>query len=563
MDAIAQSEAVQLFVARAKLHQIDFALTPSRSPVVAQICIRLDGIALALELAAARVRSLTVEKIHSRLHDRFALLTGGARTALPRQQTLRAALDWSFDLLSEEERTVFRHLAIFHGSFTLDAAMIVAATDTVGPFAATDLISQLVVHSLLVVDTMSSGARYRLLETPCAYAREKLDAAGETASLARRHAQYFRDYFECAPGDWLRISDVAWRAAYAHECDNVRAALDWAFGAEGDTALGIGLAGASGSLWLELSQHGEGRRHIDIAIARIGPDTPAIDQARLRLLLGMLQTFSAPTEAAEALEHAIDLYRDLGDPVGLGSSLVAKGLILTLMARFDEAASMFVEALPLLERGGVPKALARYFAFSGHLKKVTGDPAGARLHYEKALPLFHSAGAECDALRTLGHIADITWLQGDLDAAAAGFREAAALLRRAFSTTTSAANTLGCVLGNLSGVLAERGEIDAALEAAREAIPLLTDGRYTWIFMDHFALRAGLAGKLTSATRLCGVADAAHVAKKKVREPNELRARASLHALLRDKLAPAEIERLLAEGEKMSEEEAGRLALEA
>jgi hypothetical protein len=218
--------------------------------------------------------------------------------------------------------------------------------------------------------SLNRSNRYYLLETPRAYAREKLDEAGERAALERRHAQYFRDYFERAPDDWLRISDAAWRATYAHECDNVRAALDWAFGAEGDAALGTGLAGASGSLWLELSLHGEGRRHIDTAIARIGADTPAIDQARLRLLLGMLQTFSVPTEAAAALEHAIDLYHHLGDPVGLGSSLVAKGLILTLMARFGEAASMFAEALPLLERGGATKALARHFAFSGHLKKA-------------------------------------------------------------------------------------------------------------------------------------------------------------------------------------------------
>ena len=560
-EVIAQSEAVQLFVGRAQLHRSG-TLLASRLVAVAKLCIRLDGIPLALELAAARTRSLTVEDILARLDDRFALLTGGARMALPRQQTLRATLDWSYDLLTEEERTVFRHLAVFHGSFTLDAAMVVAATDSVGQFAVADLVSQLVARSLLVVDTTSSGARYHLLETPRAYAREKLDQAGATAALERRHAQYFRDYFERAPEDWLRLSDAAWRAAYAHEYDNVRAALDWAFSARGDQSIGIGLTGAAGPLWLELSLLTEGQRRIKSAITLVGAQTPELEQAQLWLWLGMLLVAPAPAEALAAIEHATGFYKHVGDSAELGFPLVQKGLMLTYLGRFAEAESIFAEALPLLQLAGAAKALARYYEFNGHLKMSTGDPATSRINYEKALLLFRNCGAEREALRTLGEIADLTWSQGDLDAAAKGFREAAALLRKSYSTSKNVGVTLGHTLGNLVGVLAECGEIDAALEAAREAIPLLIDGHYTWIFMDHFALCSDLAGMAVNATLLTGFADASHATKKRFRQPNEARARERLHALLCDKLPSDELERLLAEGEKLSEEEACRLALE-
>jgi predicted ATPase len=201
---------------------------------------------LALELAAARVRSLSIQQINARLDDCFKLLTGGARTALPRQQTLRATLDWSHDLLAEQERAVLRRLAIFPGSFTLAAASSIASDEAIDEFAVIDLVSQLVARSLVIADTEDAGARYRLLETTRAYALEKLAEAGEGGAIERRHAQYFRGLFDRAPDDWMRTSDAKWSAIYGSERDNIRAALDWAFRDGGDPAIGIALAGASG-----------------------------------------------------------------------------------------------------------------------------------------------------------------------------------------------------------------------------------------------------------------------------------------------------------------------------
>ena len=557
-EVIAQSEAVQLFVGRAQLHRSG-TLLASRLVAVAKLCIRLDGIPLALELAAARTRSLTVEDILARLDDRFALLTGGARTALPRQQTLRATLDWSYDLLTEEERTVFKHLSIFHGSFTLDAAMAVASTDTIGPFAVTDLISQLVARSLVVVDTTSSGARYHLLETPRAYAREKLDAASVTATLERRHAQYFSDFFAHATEDWFSVPDKDWDNNYSTELKNVRAALRWAFGLNGDPAIGIELTGVSGSLWIALCLLVEGRQWLRIAIAEIGEHTSEIDQARLWHFQGWLWTRAKPAEALTAIEKAVRLYRRLGDGLTLGHLLLKMADNLALMGQLAQAESALAEALPLLEKAGLPKALATYWTTVGFLKLMSGKPANAQADYRKALILCRRSGAERNTMQLSCRLADAAWACGDLDAASCGFRENIEQLRK---SAIPANDLLGLNLAYLAGVLTEQGKIDAALTAAREALSLLQDTGYAWRTTDHFALRAALASKLANAARLTGFTGAAYAAKNSPREPNEARALARLHTLLREKLAPDELTRLLAEGAKLSEEEACRLALE-
>ena len=220
-QSVTGSEAAQLFVERARQQQPQFELTPACAPLVAELCIHLDGIPLALELAAARVRSLSIAQINARLDDRFRLLTGGTRTALPRHQTLRGALDWSYGLLSEQERVVLRRLAIFVGGFTLEAAASVASDEAIDEFTVSDLLGQLVARSLVTADTNDVGARYRLLETTRAYAMEKLAEAGETDAIKRRHAEHFRDRFEHAYYDWLRMSDAHWHAIYLPERDNV------------------------------------------------------------------------------------------------------------------------------------------------------------------------------------------------------------------------------------------------------------------------------------------------------------------------------------------------------
>jgi tetratricopeptide (TPR) repeat protein len=245
--------------------------------------------------------------------------------------------------------------------------------------------------------------------------------------------------------------------------------------------------------------------------------------------------------------------------LALAHSRVRLARVLTNMGRFETAETELTDTLPALESSGLPRLLGVYFSIVAHLKLMTGDFASARTHLEKGSTLFHEAKNKFDELQTQGAIADVAWALGDLVAAEAALRENIAIRRK---SATSRKGSLGFALANLAGVLTECGEIAEALEAAREALPLLSGVGNAWIFMDHFALRAALAGNVVMAARVAGYADAAYAAKECSRQPNETRAHTRLRALLRERLDPVEFERLLAKGAKMTEDEACRMALE-
>jgi non-specific serine/threonine protein kinase len=555
---IMRSDAVQLFVERVQQQLPDFELTVARAPAVAELCIHLDGIPLALELAAARARSLSVEQINARLGDRFRLLASGSRTTLPRQQTLRATLDWSYDLLAEQERVVLRRLSAFPGDFTLDAAPAVASDANIDSFAVIDLLSQLVARSLVVADTGVKRTRFRMLETTRAYALEKLAEAGEVDDIKRRHAQFYRELFEPALDDRLRKPVAAWRETYLPELDNVSAALDWSIDGAGDAPTGVALAGASGELWGMLGLFGEGVRRLQRAIDRIEPDTPESHQARLWLWLGRLVD-ETPNRALAAFERAVELYRRLDDALGLGHALARLGRVLAFMGRLAQAETVLAEAYSRLNGVAPPRLLSLYMGHVAFMKTFAGDLAGARAYYERALELDRKAGDEFGALAIIGNLANVIWALGDLDAAEASTREQVALLRNSPVRTR---RLLGYALSNLAGVLAERGKLDQALVAAREGLPLVKEDGSAWIFADHVALRAALAGKVASAARLAGYSQHTWTANEATRQPIEARAHERLCAILREKLDPGELERLLAEGAKLGDDEACRLALE-
>jgi len=356
----------------------------------------------------------------------------------------------------------------------------------------------------------------------------------------------------------LSMPDASWRAAYMPERDNVRAAFDWALGPGGDRAVGIALAGASGPIWTELSLYGEGHRRLEAASAHVGADTAATDEARLALWLGLNWALAAPDRAVPALTRAIDLYRRLGDARNLAFALLRLAHEEALAGRFGHAAALLSEAQPLLENAGLPKVLGDYYDYCCVLKALTGKPADARSDLEKALALYRSAGAERYALFTLAQLGDVAWSSGDLDAARSGMLETIALLRKAPLTTVM----LGLCLSNLAGAHTERGELDEALAAAREGLPMLVEGGFAWSHVDHLALRAALAGKLAEAARLAGFADSAFEGRKIARQPNEARSRERLQRLLQQGLARDGLSRLTGEGAALTGESAVRLALE-
>ena len=279
-DDLLRHGAVQLFSARAAAVEALSVAESRHAATVAAICRRLDGIPLAIELAAARVAALGVEGISARLDDRFRLLTTGKRTALARHQTLRATLDWSYELLPESDRVVLRRLGVFAGSFSVAAAVAVVTGANISDALAADGVAGLVSRSLIVAQVAGAAPRYRLLETTRAYARERLDEAAELQVALARHASYFRTALETAEGEWATRPTAEWLAAYAYMLDDVRAALDWAFAPGGDTAIGTALTAAALPLWLELSLLDE-----SLARAQRASEAGAVIEGRLALKL--------------------------------------------------------------------------------------------------------------------------------------------------------------------------------------------------------------------------------------------------------------------------------------
>jgi predicted ATPase/DNA-binding winged helix-turn-helix (wHTH) protein len=274
--------AVQLLITRTKALNADFSPRGGEALQLAgAIARQLDGIPLAIEFAAARVATLGLQQVCARLHDRFNLLTRGLRTALPRHQTLLATLDWSYELLSEMEARVLRHLAVLNGDFSLDAAA--AVTGNLDAVSVADSLAGLVVKSLVAADFQAGDDHYRLLDTTRAYALEKLRGAGEHREAARRHAEYFRETLIPAEVDSNSLPQADWQRRYARHLGNVRAGLEWAFSADGDSQIGAALTAAAVPLWVHLSLFGECRDRAELALAQL--DDGAIDATRLRMQL--------------------------------------------------------------------------------------------------------------------------------------------------------------------------------------------------------------------------------------------------------------------------------------
>jgi predicted ATPase len=422
-----QYSAVQLFSERAVAAADSFNIDDSHVPAVLEICRKLDGVPLALELAAARTDAFGVREIAAHLDERFSLLTSGRRTALPGHQTLSATLDWSYDLLSETEAAVLRRLSVFAGNFSIDAAVAVAGD--LPASLVVDHIANLVTKSLLVADLRDETMRYRLLETTRFYALEKLRGAGELPEAARPHAEYYCGAFAQADADSESLSPAEWLAIYGRHLDNVRAALDWAFSPEGDPHVGAALAVAVVPLWVQLSLMNECRERVERALAVLEGDDGVIARQRMQLSAALgwslmygvgraRQTsaaWAATLELAERLDDREYQQRALWglciDQFNIGELRTA----LEYARRFAGLVSDSTDAIDLMMADRILATALHYF----------GDQKKARRHIERMLASYAALAQQPRIVRfqfdqrVTAHYfqARILWLQGFADQA--------------------------------------------------------------------------------------------------------------------------------------------------
>jgi predicted ATPase len=415
--------AIQLFVERVTAVVEDFTLTDANAALVVETCRRLDGLPLAIEFAAPRVAVLGVDGLAAGLDHSLPLLVAGRRTAMPRHRTMRAVVDWSYGLLSEDEQRFFRALGIFAGGFTVEAAVAVAMDAATTGVDAIDRLADLVAKSLVVADVSGTKPRFRLLDTTRAYAIEKFDESGERQRLARHHAAYYCNLFERAEGEAGARPTIEWLADYAGEIDNLRAALDWAFSPGGDEAIGVTLTTAAVPLWMHLSLLEERRSRAKQALGALGTGATPRQEMRLHDALGKSASQAPEMEAAYTKE--LSIANSLEDPEYQLRALHGLYFCHSGSGRYHAALGFAQRFHDLAMRK--PDANARVLGerMMGAAKHFLGDQISARRHLEHALALYeptdHGRAVTRFAtdLRVIVRVfyARVLWLQGHADEA--------------------------------------------------------------------------------------------------------------------------------------------------
>jgi DNA-binding CsgD family transcriptional regulator len=463
-------EAIELFADRARLAQTGFTVTEDNAAVLVEICARLDGVPLAIELAAARVRALSLAEILDSLHDRFRLLTGGARTAVRRQQTLRASVDWSHALLTEPERVLLRRLAVFLGGFDFDAAQAVAGSGEVERYQVLDQLTLLVDKSLVVADDSRGRTRYRLLETVRQYALEKLGESGEADSVRSRH----RDHYTALAArlDAPAGSDYEQRLEQADiEIDNLRAAFAWSR-ENSDVELALALASSLQPLWQARGRLREGLAWFDTALADDNAHHAGVAAAVLARALADRAALGLSAGAADSLDQAqqaLAIAREVEDPALLARALTACGYIASF---FDaEAARAYLaEAIGLARALGDRWRLSQILAAQASAARAAGNPLAMRAAAEEGRDLADAIGDRFNSRWCRFGLGFAQVLKGDLAGAVAQFAAVADEAEAAHDETFRADSLAGqgVALAYQGDTAAARAAADAAVEAAAE-----------------------------------------------------------------------------------------------
>jgi predicted ATPase/class 3 adenylate cyclase len=501
LEILSQYTAVALFIQRALDVQHDFAITNENAPAVAEICLRLDGLPLAIELAAARIRLLTPSAMLARLDSRLKLLTGGARDLPVRQQTLRNAIAWSYELLDEAEKTLFRRLSVFVGGCSLEAAEAVCNAQGDLEVNLLDGLESLVGDSLLRQEEAASGEpRFVMFETIKEYGGECLEESREAGSLRRQHAQFFLALAEAAEPRLSSGEQGKWLARLESEHDNLRAALEWSR-ENSEVDVGLRLAGALCGFWLVRGYWAEGQERLAALLALPGAEARTSARARALHAAARLAYYRGEIKMAHSLfEESVPICRELGDRSAIAASLVGLGDVARLQGDLDTARSHYEEAVAVYRELGDQWCITFPLSGLGDVARLQGDLETARARYDESLRIRRERGdqrAITISLNGLGHVAR---LLGELETARALYSESLGINRELGDK-----RGITFSLHGLGHVAQLQGDLETALSLFQESLMInreLGDKRGTASSLSGLGDVARLQGDLETARRL-------------------------------------------------------------
>jgi len=488
LERLAEYEAVRLFVDRAIAVKPDFTLTDDTAAAVVQICRRLDGIPLAIELAAARVRTLSVQQITAHLDERFRLLTGGSRTALPRHQTLRGLIDWSYGLLSEAERELFRRVSVFVGGWTLEASVAVCAGVDVDRYDIVELLGRLVDKSLCLIDGEGSDPRYRLLETIRQYGFEKLAETSEGQVVRARHRDFYLGFAEDAEPRLQGPEQVAWLQRLEADHDNLRAALRWSLDCD-ETEAALRLGSALSLFWDTHGYVREGREWLDelLAHARERPTSTVTARRALGKVLDAASRtrarWSEFPQATEFLTQGLAVWRELGDKRGIAEALNNLAVGATQSGDRVRARVLVAESLALFRELSDKRGTAHALNNLAEILRGDGDLPGARALFEESVPLFEAIEERRGLSHALDNLGGILTAQGDYGPAEALYSRS-----RRLAEELGDNHAVATALRSLGGVAHHRGDHERARSFYEDSVARFRE------MGDGFCLAKSLIG---------------------------------------------------------------------
>lgn len=498
IEQLTQVDSVRLFVERAVSSQPEFRVIDTNALAVARICHALEGIPLAIELAAARVKVLSAQQIAKRLDDRFRLLTEGSRTVSPRQQTLQATMDWSYELLSEPERILLRRLSVFAGGFSLEAVETICSGDSVEVRQALDLLTYLVDKSLVMVDYQGEGARYRLLETVRQYGRDRLLASRQAEEVRAKHRDWYVELAEQAE-PMLAGPDEAWLDRLDKEQDNLRAAIDFSL-RSGQAEAALRLGAALWPFWQVRGYWTEGRQWLEAALDGSRGAPPALRAKAIRGA-GELAQYQGDHERAQTLsEESLALFRALGDKHGMARALSTLGNVAYHQGDYTAAGELHEESLVYGRELGDAPLVATSLVNLASIADHHGDFDRASALCRESLTMFRHARDKRGAAFALNMLGILASDQGNYPEARARFEESLALRRELGDKRGIAAS-----LDNLGLVAWEQRDYEAARALYEESLTLrreLGDKHGIAASLDHMGLAAWHQGDYRQATAL-------------------------------------------------------------